>query len=188
MTVDPRIVHTRQVVRAAALAELAAVGFGGFTIESVAARAGVGKSTIYRHWDGHLHLIADTLESLNQQPIPEPDGGNARNQIEQLLRHFAEAMAHPDLSAAVPALVEASERHPAIAKFFRDYNARRRQILVDAIKAGVDAGELSPHLDAELTALALAGPILYRRLMTDDPFAPDEVRKLVTTVLGPPGV
>ncbi len=115
-----RVIHTRQVVREAALTELAAVGFAGFTIETVAARAGVGKSTIYRHWEGHLDLIADTLESLNQQPVPKPDAGNVLQQIEQLVRRFTEAMSHPDLSAAVPALVEAFERHAHIARFFRD--------------------------------------------------------------------
>ena len=46
---DPRIARSRQVILAAALGELGDVGYGGFAIESVAARAGVGKSTIYRH-------------------------------------------------------------------------------------------------------------------------------------------
>ena len=50
-----------------ALSELAAVGYGAFTIEAVARRSGVAKSTIYRHWPGKLALIADALDTLNVQ-------------------------------------------------------------------------------------------------------------------------
>jgi TetR/AcrR family transcriptional regulator of autoinduction and epiphytic fitness len=66
----PRVTRTRQVVRAAVLEELADVGHGQFTIESVAARCGVGKSTIYRHWAGKPELIIDAMRTLNTQPVP----------------------------------------------------------------------------------------------------------------------
>src|SRR5947207_78275 len=55
---DPRIERSRMVILQAAVEELAEVGYGAFTIESVAARAGVGKSTIYRHWPDKLALLA----------------------------------------------------------------------------------------------------------------------------------
>ena len=48
--IDPRIERSRSIILEASLQELGEVGYGAFTIESVAARAGVGKSTIYRHW------------------------------------------------------------------------------------------------------------------------------------------
>ena len=55
-----------------ALSELAARGYGAFTIEAVAKRSGVAKSTIYRHWPGKLALIADALDTLNVQTPAEP--------------------------------------------------------------------------------------------------------------------
>jgi AcrR family transcriptional regulator len=72
------------VVRRAALAELAEVGFAAFTIESVAARAGVGKSTIYRHWESKLALIADAFETLNEQPRPNIESGSLCQRVERL--------------------------------------------------------------------------------------------------------
>jgi TetR/AcrR family transcriptional regulator, regulator of autoinduction and epiphytic fitness len=186
-SVDPRIVRTREVVCAAALAELAAVGFADFTIEGVAARAGVGKSTIYRHWGGHLDLITDALVRLNRQPSPDPVDGDVRARVGQLLHHLATVMADPAFSAAIPALIDAAEHHPSIAAVFHDYSAQRRGTLVATLRAGVDAGELPEDLDPELTALALSGPIFYRRLMTDTPFPTDDVPALVTTVLGTAG-
>src|SRR5580765_4898345 len=61
---DPRIERSRRVILEAVLDELGAAGYGALTIESVAARAGVGKSTIYRHWAGKLELVEDAFRTL----------------------------------------------------------------------------------------------------------------------------
>lgn len=183
-TSDPRIAHTRRVVQRAALSELAGVGFGAFTIEGVAARSKVAKSTIYRHWDGKLSLIADALETLNEQPVPTPADGSAREQIASLLRHLADALTDPVLSPTVPAMVEAAERDSTIARFLHEYSDRRRQALVDVISAHIASGELTSTLDPELAALALSGPIFYSRYMTGRAFPPARVDDLIDTVLG----
>ena len=70
-------------------------------------------------------------------------------------------------------------------RFHHAYNAQRRQRLVDAIAEGVAAGDFPARLDPELAALALVGPIFYRRLMTGQPFEPARVGELIDTVLGP---
>ena len=59
--VDPRIERSRAVILEATLDELADVGYGAFTVEGVARRAGVSKATVYRHWDGKLELVADAV-------------------------------------------------------------------------------------------------------------------------------
>lgn len=182
---DPRIAHTRHVVRQAALAELGAVGYGKFTIEAVAARSRVAKSTIYRHWDGKVSLIADALETINTQPAAQLGEGTAREQIAVLLHHLVAAMDDPDLSATVSALVDAAERDPTIADFHHRYNDRRRQTLVDVIATGVTSGELDAALEPDLAALALAGPVIYRRFMTGQPFPADRIHDLIDQVIGP---
>lgn len=183
-TTDPRIAHTRRVVQRAALAELAEVGFGAFTVEGVAARSKVAKSTIYRHWDGKPALIADALETLNKQPVPTPADGSAREQIASLLRHLAEALTDPVLSPTIPAMVEAAERDSTIARVLHEYSDRRRQTLVDVIGTHVARGQLASTLDPELAALALSGPIFYSRFMTGRAFPPERVDDLIDTVLG----
>lgn len=180
---DPRVLHTRDVVRRAALAELAAVGWGDLTIEGVAARAGVAKSTIYRHWRGKAALVADAIDDRSTQPDPPADG-TAREQVGVLLRHLADAMRDPELSPTVPALVDAAERDPSIAALFHRHNDRRRRRLADVLRAGVADGELPAHLDPATAAAALAGAVVYRRLMTAEPFG-DDIEDLVTAVLGP---
>ncbi len=180
---DPRVERSRRLVREAALAELAERGYGGFSIESVSRRCGVAKSTIYRHWPGRLALVAEAFESLDVQP----DGGGtppgAPVRVEELLRHLAEAMRDSRFGGCLPALIEASEHDPDVARFLRGFSARRRQALVDAIEHGVAAGDLRPGLPAEETALALSGAIIYCRLMTDRPFDPEDVPRLMASLL-----
>jgi AcrR family transcriptional regulator len=80
---DPRIERSRQVILRAALAELGESGYGAFTIESVAARAGVAKSTIYRHWPDRLALIADAFETAHAHSVPPVEALTAREGLQR---------------------------------------------------------------------------------------------------------
>ena len=175
-------------MREAVLHELAEVGYGAFTIDSVANRSGVARSTIYRHWPDKVTLIADSFDTLNQQPRPrDVSGGESpRQRIQQLLCHLAEVFQESIFSACIPALIEGAERSPELRDFLHQQSDRRRQALVDAIAAGVTAGEISPRVDPDLGALALSGAIIYRRIMTGERFDPQRVGDLIDTVLGEP--
>jgi AcrR family transcriptional regulator len=182
-TIDPRVERSRLVIRQAALDELGEVGYGAFTIESVAARAGVAKSTIYRHWADKLDLIADAFETFHQEMVPSIETGSCRERVERLVRHVAEVVVDSTFSICIPALIEGAERDPRVRDFHHRYSAARRQALIDVIAEGVSSGEFPTHLDAELAALALLGPIFYRRLMSNEPFDPGRTGQLVDMVL-----
>jgi TetR/AcrR family transcriptional regulator of autoinduction and epiphytic fitness len=184
-TVDPRIERTRRVVRQAALDELGDVGYGSFTIESVAARAGVGKSTIYRHWRDRLALIADAFEASHETMVPDTQAGTARERTEQLVRHVAEVAVDSTFSRCIPALIEGAARDRRLREFHHRYSAERRRSLVDVIEEGVAVGEFAADVDAELAATALLGAIFYGRLMAAEPFDPARARELVRAVLPP---
>ena len=88
--VDPRIIRSRRAILEAALAELADRGYGAFTIDGVATRAGVARSTIYRHWPDRAGLIADAIDALNVQPPARPaDAESPRERISALLHHLS---------------------------------------------------------------------------------------------------
>lgn len=182
--IDPRVERSRRVIRQAALAELAETGYGGFTIESVAARARAGKSTIYRHWGTKLALIADALETFNEQPPHHPSDGTPRERVEELLRHFAEVFRDTTLSACIPALIEAAEHNTTVRDFYHQFSARHRQALTDAVADGVASGDFPPRLDPEWVSLALSGAVLYRRLLTQQPFDPAQAGALIDNLLG----
>ncbi|HEV3389795.1 MAG TPA: TetR/AcrR family transcriptional regulator [Solirubrobacteraceae bacterium] len=183
---DPRIERSRMVILEAAVEELAAEGYGGVTVESVAARAGVGKSTIYRHWRDKLDLIADAFETFHEQMVPDLSDRSAREAVELLIGHVAEVVVDSTFSRCIPALIEGAERDSRVREFHHRYSVERRQALVDLIARGVNDGEFRAGLDPELATVALLGVLFYRRLMTGEPFDPASAGELVELVLGQP--
>jgi TetR/AcrR family transcriptional regulator of autoinduction and epiphytic fitness len=114
-SMDPRVERSRAVILTAAVAELAEVGYGGVTIEAVAARAGVGKSTIYRHWNDKLELIADAFETFHERMVPDLGERPPRECIAILLGHVAEVVVDSTFSRCIPAMIEGAERDPGCA-------------------------------------------------------------------------
>ncbi len=187
MTVDPRIERSRMVILQAAVEELAERGYGGVTIEGVAARAGVGKSTIYRHWPDKLDMIADAFETFHEQRVPPIEDVPPREALATLLAHVAEIVIDSLWSRCIPALIEGAERDRRVRAFQHRYAADRRQSLIDLINRGAQAGDFQAGVDPELAAAALLGAVFYRRLWTPEPLEPAQAGALVDLVLsGPP--
>lgn len=182
---DPRVERSRMIIRQAAMDELGEVGYGAFTIESVAARAGVGKSTIYRHWRDKVDLIADAFETAHEHRVPDLSGGSAAERITALIRHVAEIAMDSTFSRSIPALIEGARRDPRLREFQADYSAKRRQELTALIADGIQAGEFSASTDPEIAAQALLGAVFYSRLMSAEPFDPAQAGRLVAAVLHP---
>jgi AcrR family transcriptional regulator len=181
---DPRVARSRMVILTAAVEELGEAGYGGVTIESIAARAGVGKSTIYRHWPDKLALIADAFETFHEQLVPDLGELPARDAVALLLRHVAEVVVDSRFSRCIPALIEGAERDPRVREFHHSYSAERRQAIIDLIARGIKVGEIRSQIDPDLATTTLLGAIFYRRLMTSQPFYPEDAEQLVTLVLG----
>jgi TetR/AcrR family transcriptional regulator, regulator of autoinduction and epiphytic fitness len=179
---DPRVERSRRVILEAVLDELGAVGYGAMTIEGVAARAGVGKSTIYRHWSGKLALVEDAFRTL-KAPVQAPETGTLPERVAGLLEQIACVVEQSTYSACMPALIEAAEHDPQVRDLHRRFSAERRAILVDLLREAVESGELPPDTDPELLGDALVGPILLRRLMLYEPLDPAIVPKLVDQLL-----
>jgi AcrR family transcriptional regulator len=180
---DPRVERSRIVILRAAVEELAELGYGGVTIEGIAARAGVGKSTIYRHWTDKLALIADAFETFHDQMVPDLGELPVREAVALLLRHVAEVVVDSAFSRCIPALIEGAERDQRVRDFHHRYSAERRQAIIDVICRGIEQNEIQTALDPELATSTLLGAIFYRRLMTSEPFNPDDADRLVKLVL-----
>jgi len=180
---DPRVERSRHVIFSAALELLGEVGYGGLTIEAVAARAGVGKSTIYRHWSGKLELVEEAIRTLKVAKAV-PAVGSVRDQIVAMLGDLATNMADSTWSSCLPAIIEAAERDPEVLAIHRRISYQRRQVLVDLLAEGVRRGEVGPFADLSLLAESLIGPIILHRLLLHDPIDPSEVPVMVDQLLG----
>jgi len=171
------------VILKAAVEELAEVGYGQVRMESVAARAGVAKSTLYRHWPDKLALIADAFETFHEQMVPDLGDLPARDAVAMLIGHVAEVVVDSTFSRCIPALIDGAERDPRVRDFHHRYGAERRQALIDLIARGIERGEISESVDPELATVTLLGAVFYRRLMTGEPFDPADAPALVTLIL-----
>ncbi|MEO6570866.1 MAG: TetR/AcrR family transcriptional regulator [Ilumatobacteraceae bacterium] len=181
--VDPRVERSRRVICRAAIEELADVGYGAMTIESIAKRAGVSKATLYRHWDGKLDLVSSALATAKDDLVV-PNSGPVRERLTHILTYLATYLDDDNgLSACIPALVSASQYDDSVRDFHHRNSRQHRQIIIDIVQAGIDSGEITRSTDARLITEALVGPLFYCRLMTPTPFEPDRVQALIDLVL-----
>lgn len=154
----PRSEELDLAIEAAALDLLVEQGYAGLSIEGVAARAGVGKATIYRRWETKLDLVLDAVVHRCQEHVVSPDTGSLRTDLAEL---FGAGLAKYRRDGAVmEAFVAEQSRHPELARAWRTmYLDERRAAMRDILDRAVARGELSPDNDLEL--LTDVGPALF---------------------------
>ena len=154
----------------------------------MAARSGVAKSTIYRHWSGKAALVADAFSHLHDsEATPDPPPGPVRVRVVAVLQQLAIDMAtHDRLACLIPALIDAAERSDEMAALAPRLVDERAQSLVDVLDDGVKAGELRADLDTRLLADALTGPLILARLFHRPPVDPADIPALVDQLLPQP--
>jgi AcrR family transcriptional regulator len=140
-------------------------GFGGVTIEGIAARAGVAKQTIYRWWPSKVDILLDTLIDDASRQLSIPDGESAVESARRYLRSLARFLTREPAGKVLLALIGEAQHDPATAKLFHDcYFDPRRKLEREMLERGVRAGELPADLDVDAALDALCGPIVYRAL------------------------
>jgi AcrR family transcriptional regulator len=148
----------------AALDVLADDGMPGFTVESVARRAGASKATVYRHWPTPSALLVDAMDA-EFRPLPEVDTGDLRADLVRLLTAFASSFTDSPFPKLMAAFTDAAERDPALGEMHAELTRRRREPLVRLLDSAAGRGELVGDLDVELVVDLLAAPFFYRRLV-----------------------
>lgn len=183
--IDPRVERSRRLICEAVLTELGEVGYGAMSIESIARRAGVGKATVYRHWNGKLDLLESALETVKDDMVL-PDTGTVRERLEARLTWLAEYLASPDRSGALPAIVSAAVFDDSVRVFHRRFSSARREECAALVQEGIDSGELEPRsgsaVDSQLVAEMLVGPLFFGRLMSGESFSADRVVEILDLV------
>lgn len=180
--------RSEEAILTATVDLLAEVGFAGLTIDGIAARAGVGKATIYRHWSSKAELVIEAFTGC-LEPLELIDTGSLRGDLVQAIRRLIRVLTDSPAAHIVPTLVDAAERDPELAELHRSFTAERRKSMVEILQRGVERGELPAGSDLDLLCDLLAGPVFYRRLVTHRPFDRRFAERLADTVLraaGPP--
>jgi AcrR family transcriptional regulator len=168
---------------AAALSLATEVGYGGLTIEGIAARAGVGKQTIYRWWPGKADVLLEAGAAKADLQVPVTDHGSYRADLRAFLEASYAMGSDPRFVSLLRALMAEAQLDAEFGERFRSaFLERRREALGVITGRARDRGDLPDHPDPAVVADIVFGTIWYRILATrrplDDALADDLIRVL----------
>jgi AcrR family transcriptional regulator len=142
------------------------------SIEAVAARAGVGKATIYRRWPNKEALIIDAIAAM-KGALPEPAGVSVRDDLVMLVKANRSGRAKRFGKATVCLLPEFL-RDETLHQMHQAIVEPRRDVMRQVLRRGVENGELRPDLDIEMTLLMIQGPSMMQNMLNWNPSIPEE--------------
>ena len=170
---------------------LHAKGFAALTVDDVAERAGVAKTTVYRRWPTRDHLAVGLATRILGE-VPIADTGDLRADLTGFAEALADGLRRLRLAgnaAAVPSaglvaeLAVAAARHADIGDMVRAGFAARQELMAARLRAARDAEGLRDDIDVEVLIDQVAGPVWYRVLVTGAPVGDDYAKRLVAAVL-----
>jgi AcrR family transcriptional regulator len=179
----PRSEQARQAILRTTLKILGKNGFSDFKIEEVAARASVGKATVYRWWPNKGALIADAFASSTTRKLRFPDTGSVFADMSQQMRQLIKVF-RSRRGRIVSAILAAGQSDKDLIEAFRErFLWPRRREAYATLRRGIERGELRKDLDPDLLLDSLYGPIYMRFLIQHDRLTPEFVDRLCELVL-----
>jgi AcrR family transcriptional regulator len=180
----PRRSATGHAILKATRELLARGGVHGLTVEGVAERSGIAKTTIYRRWRSKEDLaLAALLEVIREEPLVVHTG-NTRAALSAYLGQLIKNVNSRLYGRILRGLISEMAIDRELARGFRDQVLVRRTTAIRGLLArGIDRGELRPDLDMEIAVDLLLGPIYYRLLMSGEPLTSGFIDRLVRAVM-----
>ncbi len=178
----PRSVQADDAIRTATIEVFAESGYEGLRVESVAERAGVAKSTLYRRFPSKDDLVRHALATTDDE-LSCPHSTSIEDDLVTLLRRLRDKFASDTMGRAVPALVVAASRHPELRELHRRALVERRRAGIRRIEEAIDNGELAADSDASLLMDQLGGVVFYRSFVSGADLSDETLRELVTRTM-----
>jgi AcrR family transcriptional regulator len=176
---DParRSERSRRAILTAAAELVHEVGYRRLTVEAIAARAGVGKQTIYRWWPSKGAVVLDgLLAAVNEDPddLSLPDTGDVAADLRLVVRAIVAELTDPRLSGTSRALMVEMQEDTGLAEEVLERMLRPQlAALADRLRAAQDAGQLRSDLDLAVAVELLVGPLYHRWLLRTAPLTED---------------
>ncbi|MEH2096787.1 TetR/AcrR family transcriptional regulator [Nostoc sp.] len=157
----PRSIHADQAILQATLDLLAEVGYQSMSIEAIASRAGVGKTTIYRRYNSKEELVADAIESFRDD-LAIPDTGSFWGDMDILINNAAKKIDSPLGRQTLALIISTASSNPQFAEvYWTKYTKVRREALSKVLKRAKSRGEIHKDADIELVIDLLSGSLYY---------------------------
>lgn len=174
-----RTARTREQVLDAVLAELGEYGFDGLSVDAVAARAGVHRTTVYRRWRDVGGLLADVLDAAGSDDWGPPDTGSLEDDLTGLNEEIHDALTArpPVVAALIAASFRSEQAADAQRRLWEDRYARCEVVVGRA----VGRGELPPDTEARPLLVAATAPLYHQLLLLAAPPDPELPRRAART-------
>ena len=180
----PRDARRDDAILAATLEVLLEQGYGGLTIEGVAARARVGRPTIYRRWPSKAALVVAALVKSVRLAVPAVDTGSLRRDLIAVQRHQVDLMSSPESRRITAGLIADLASDPELSdSYVTQYVAPRRASVWQALQRGVERGELRADTDFAFVYDLLVGPLFMRAVVWGQPLPEDAAEKTADVVV-----
>ena len=182
---DPRVERSRQAILDATRELLADGDVGSLTVEAVASRSGVAKTTIYRRWRDKWELALDAVMIDMIPRFEKPvDVGDTRKELLTFINQVVRMQASAPFGPAMQGLVSQIATDPELARVYRDQVVQpRMDQLTPVIERGIARGDLRPDTDVRLVHELLVGPIFYRLLFSGAPLTRNLGPRIVDAIL-----
>ncbi|MGP3917088.1 TetR/AcrR family transcriptional regulator [Nonomuraea sp. 10N515B] len=159
------------------------VGYAKLSIEAVAARAGVGKHTIYRRWHSRGLLFLDAVLSLNTEGLDHRDTGDIVADLREVMTKAADLLGRPPWGPLYQDLIGEAQHDPEVAAALnRRFIEPQTANTLTRLKAAKAQGQLAPDFDLDLAFEILSGPLYYRFLITQQPVTHDYIDRVLQAV------
>jgi AcrR family transcriptional regulator len=178
-----RTARTAESVFASTIGELMERPYADVSVETIASRAGVHKTTVYRRWGGKAELIAQALGSAAAAHIEVPDTGRVESDLRALSRSVGAVLADPGGAAITRALLAGAAESPEISALMDRFWAARLAAISVIVDRAVSRGEIPPGTDAAEFMHALAAPLYYRLLVSRDPVTEPDADRAAAAAL-----
>lgn len=157
----PRSLQSHQAILQATLDLLAEVGYQSMSIEAIAARAGVGKPTIYRRYSSKEELVADAIESLREE-VPLLDTGSLWGDIDVLIENAAKIILSPLGRQTIALIISTASSSPQFAQvYWTKYLMPRRQAFAVVLERAKARNEIQADTDPDLVFDFMSGVMLH---------------------------
>jgi AcrR family transcriptional regulator len=184
--VDGRVRRSRDRVLTTTFELLGESGVGGFTVDEVARRSGVAKTTIYRHWPSREALVIDACSRISDEQ-DVPDTGSLEGDLTAILINIGHLLGTARWSSVLPSIVDAAERDPEFADIHRRIQHGHAAPLREVIERAAGRGEIAATADDSTMIAGLMGPLFYRRWFSGEPIDERFVKTIVRNVISRQG-
>ena len=180
--VDGRVRRSRDRVLTTAFELLSESGVGGFTVDEVARRSGVAKTTIYRHWPSREALVLEAASQISSEQ-EVPDTGSLEHDVTAILSNIGHLLGTARWSTVVPSIVDVAERDPEFAAIHGKIQRAHAAPLREVLERAASRGDIPATADPSRMISALMGPLYYRRWFSREPIDDQFVKMIVRSVI-----